>query len=313
MPQAHHQLGIALAKLGDNEGAANEFSTAIKLDPNMAASWLNLAGIDQAAGKIDQAKETYLEFVRRFPKDPDIGKVRNLIVLLDKEMLNRQNQDKQNASAASALPSKEEPVPGPQLLPSNSVSDYFDEIKNRGVWKWPRARMPLMVFIEPLVPTAARISSGRSPLPDLNAYMQEYISILKGAFLDWVAVSDGLISVKFVDNANLAEIICNWSDDPAMFKDSNEAAKTKLYRDQYGLQQGEIKFLIRSADYSGSLVSKNQMRATSLHEIGHILGLTGHSSNADDVMYFSAPLKNTWLEISKRDKNTLLRVYSEKQ
>ena len=33
LPQAHHQLGIALAKLGDNEGAAKEFSTAIKLDP----------------------------------------------------------------------------------------------------------------------------------------------------------------------------------------------------------------------------------------------------------------------------------------
>ena len=171
--------------------------------------------------------------------------------------------------------------------------------------------MPLMVFIEQTYWHADNVSS--HSLPDLNASMREYISILKGSFLDWEAASDGLISVKFVDNANQAEIICSWSDDPAKFKDSNEAAKTKLYRDQFGLQRGEIQFLIRLGDYAGLPVTNNQLRATSLHEIGHILGVTGHSQNPGDVMYFSAPLKNTWLEISKRDKNTLLRIYSEKQ
>jgi predicted Zn-dependent protease len=51
-----------------------------------------------------------------------------------------------------------------------------------------------------------------------------------------------------------------------------------------------------------------------LHELGHAVGLYGHSANKEDVMYLDekatkkvAPAVNT---IGPRDLNTLKRIYS---
>jgi hypothetical protein len=56
----------------------------------------------------------------------------------------------------------------------------------------------------------------------------------------------------------------------------------------------------------------NLVTTTSRHEIGHALGISWHSANANDVMYFSMPIADKEVEISKRDVNTLLKLYSIK-
>ncbi len=73
--------------------------------------------------------------------------------------------------------------------------------------------------------------------------------------------------------------------------------------------------------------SKNEMRAIVLHEMGHALGLKGHSDNRKDIMYmqmqekqFRIPLPGGmpspffWRSLpkqpSQRDVNTLIRIYN---
>lgn len=72
--------------------------------------------------------------------------------------------------------------------------------------------------------------------------------------------------------------------------------------------------------------SKDEMRAIMLHEMGHALGIKGHSDSAKDIMYwrmqerrYQVPVPNTPLSLfwkslvkqpSQRDLNTLIRLYN---
>ncbi len=72
--------------------------------------------------------------------------------------------------------------------------------------------------------------------------------------------------------------------------------------------------------------SKDEMRAITLHELGHALGIHGHSSSTGDIMYwqmqessrriplpgvyFPLILKSLVSKPSQRDLNTLIRLYN---
>lgn len=291
LPQAHHQFGIALAKLGENEQAINEFSQAIKLDPNVAASWLNLAAVYQTSGNIEQAKVTYQEFLNRFPKDKDVNKIRALV-----ESLNiAASAFTQPSSNVAQITNEDTNKIINQKTNSGKDDDYYLEVSGRGIWLWPKDCMPLRIYIE-------RAKAG-------NGASDEYITILKDAFRDWAVASKGIIDINFVDSTGKADIICTWSRDSTKFKNSSEAANTRVYAKNGKLYKGQVEILTISSEDSRPITS-NQARATSLHEVGHILGLTGHSNNLNDIMYISANLKDSWANLSYRDINTLLRLYS---
>jgi predicted Zn-dependent protease len=72
--------------------------------------------------------------------------------------------------------------------------------------------------------------------------------------------------------------------------------------------------------------SKDEMRAIILHEMGHALGIRGHSDSKGDIMYYrmqekphqvvvpESPLPIFWKSLvskpSQRDLNTLIRLYN---
>lgn len=60
----------------------------------------------------------------------------------------------------------------------------------------------------------------------------------------------------------------------------------------------------------GMAVTPNRIRTISLHEIGHVLGLTGHTANPNDAMFYSATIADEWRNLSARDANTMTRLYS---
>ncbi len=303
LPQAHHQLGIVLAKLGDNEAAINEFSTALRLDPSSSASLLNLAAVYQASGNTEQAKSTYADFIARFPQDRDINKIRSLMASLEVPA-SAFNQASIAAGSMNGSQTSNHSENGDlnkgDVQDQNSVKkrddgDYYAEISRRGVWIWPKNRLPVKIYIEREKPS--------------NGANVRYISILKDAFKEWASASGGLLQFSFIDVPRKADIVCSWSKDKSKFKNSSEAANSKVYAKNGMLDKGEIEILTVSAN-DASAISDNQARATALHEVGHIIGLTGHSSNSQDVMYISASLKDTWTKLSNRDINTIVHLYS---
>src|SRR5262249_48931115 len=55
-------------------------------------------------------------------------------------------------------------------------------------------------------------------------------------------------------------------------------------------------------------IGEDDMKKTCLHELGHALGLQGHSTNNHDIMFYSVS-PTVWPVLSKRDKATLLGIY----
>jgi tetratricopeptide (TPR) repeat protein len=306
LADAHHQWGIALVKAGRPTEAINQFKTAIALNPQQAASWLSLGGAYQSAGNLPEAINAYSDYLTHFPQDRDGSKVRQLIVLLKKE-------PGSNSVALGAS----QPNPSNQVLPApdslgkskdrsaaststydtgGGADDYYKEMTRTGVLRWPIRQMPLKVWIE----------DGNN----VRGYRPVFAGILKQAFSDWADASNGKIKVVFVPDILKANIICRWSDQPEKFKNSAEAGESRLYSDRYGIAKGELSILT-VATSPILTVTDNRLRAIVLHEVGHMLGMTGHTTDPRDTMFNSASISDSWRDLSLRDKATIARLYRE--
>ena len=70
----------------------------------------------------------------------------------------------------------------------------------------------------------------------------------------------------------------------------------------------KAKIKISLCDVNGNFYNDDELLSIILHEIGHALGIGGHSRNLNDVMYYSTNnYKNG--EISKKDVNTVVKIY----
>jgi predicted Zn-dependent protease len=269
-----------------------------------------LGGAYQSSGKINEAIGAYKEFLSRFPQDDDVARVRNLIAALEKEIYqtttDQSDAEKKAVNAQPpGSPTSPKLSPSPNLNRSDSATvtarpttaDYFFEVTRQGVIRWPSGRMPLRVFVEKgtLIP----------------GYRPVFSTILRDAFLEWANVSDGLVSFAFVDVPVNADIVCRWTANGLKFQNSAESAETKLYSDRQGVAKGEIEILTITKPPSPPLTDE-RMRGTALHEVGHVLGLAGHTNNPDDIMFYSSSLADSWKDLSVRDKNTLIRLYSQR-
>jgi predicted Zn-dependent protease len=59
----------------------------------------------------------------------------------------------------------------------------------------------------------------------------------------------------------------------------------------------------------GTQVSAGDIHRTLRHEMGHALGIAGHSPNPEDIMYALAP--STSQKLTDRDRETLRKLYAK--
>ncbi|HEY9684134.1 MAG TPA: tetratricopeptide repeat protein [Oculatellaceae cyanobacterium] len=279
---AHADYGIALMKMGQNEPAISEIKYSLQIDPNQPGAWINLGALHQTQGQIDLAIVAFTEFVKRFPNNPEAPKISDLLQGLSK--FNNSLHAEAGASAVAA----DHDGNGP---------DYFAEATVQGIQRWPASSMPLKVYIR--------------PGDDVPSYKPQYGDILKRSFDDWSAASDGKVKFVYVKEPAAANIECSWSADPTQLANAAESAETSLAANSKGLVHATAVILTMPLT-SGWPLTDNRLRWYLLHEIGHILGYTGHTRNPADIMFFSSRIPDEWRDLTVRDKNTLLRLYSER-
>ena len=133
---------------------------------------------------------------------------------------------------------------------------------------------------------------------------------LRNAFNTWQTALYPTISFKFVNNPEEAHISVVF-DDPRKHGPAENAVGLTSMRG-YAKEPTRIydaKIYLTYFDPTGKRLSDNEIYGTLCHEIGHALGISGHSKNKSDVMYPSTDMYNT--RPTRRDIRTIERIYGK--
>lgn len=145
----------------------------------------------------------------------------------------------------------------------------------------------------------------------INVYVSpcEYSHIIKNAFLQWEKATDGLVSFNFVGNIAAAKITVSMVDTLKIPTNNNfEAGLATVQAKNNIIYKSHIDIL-RNNPQTGEKFDNALILTTSMHEVGHALGLQGHSPNNQDLM--SAINHTGTKRITQRDLNTLKKLYSQ--
>jgi tetratricopeptide (TPR) repeat protein len=273
---AHFKLATALNLSGDPGQAIGEFEESLRLDPKQTDACYNIAVCYQNLGDIEQSIKWYQRFLRENPDSPMAANIPNKIEALRKASREFRNDP--------------------------SAYDYLDSIiSNRRYYRWPHEVMPITVYIQPPI--------------DVAGYRPEFGQALIDALEIWAKATGNRLAFLLVPERSQARVICEWTSDPARVSDEGKAVEqgwTKVHGQTtpYGIiliDSAIIRILTKPRKGARDL-SDDDVKKACLHEVGHMLGLNGHSSNNHDVMFFSES-PSVWPALSKRDKATILRLY----
>jgi predicted Zn-dependent protease len=181
--------------------------------------------------------------------------------------------------------------------------------------RWPDSAFPLRYFVRaPEIPESlAGESDTRKP--------GDYVAAIDEAFAAWARAIGG--AVKFERTENEADAVMHIELRAEIQEVEvgqvlgvvhGEADRCTVTRAGSAADRVEIAFApheasVYIADPMG-LLTPRQVRAVALHEIGHLLGVSGqHSPLAGDVMYSVAGDRRIEA-LSEHDKNTLRALYS---
>jgi len=170
---------------------------------------------------------------------------------------------------------------------------YEVPINERVLLRWPERAMPLRVHLP-------------RPPSGLFTDADAVVEAVRLGVLGWTDVAaPGLPSFEFVDDAGDADIPIVWAARPTgWFIASCSYAIDSLNR-RLGVEQ----LLVTGRWRDGQEASLPQLETAVLHEMGHALGLTGHSPSPTDVMYKYVTHESE-PQLSSRDRNTLRELYS---
>jgi predicted Zn-dependent protease len=184
---------------------------------------------------------------------------------------------------------------------SQAEQDYLRNVSSAGLYCWPPTHLPVRVFFQ--------IDSG------IDGFKMSYPKILASCFDEWVQASEGKLAWCQAASSKEADIICRWTDQVKEGTSGTEAGRTRTYATLNTLtncgviHRGEITLLTRLPERE---FTAEEVRKSYLHEIGHVFGIPGHSSNCGDMMYFSVSGMIN-IHLSERDKATINRLYRDYQ
>ena len=277
LASAHANLGVALSKLGLMDEAIAQIKCAVEQEPDKASPLSMLASTYQGAGQLDNALSAYRLYMQKFAGESDVSFVRALVDDLDKVATIQKEVLAKNPGAANA-------------------SDYLAFITARAKVRWIKNGTPVKVFI----------ASGKG----VRNFTPGFEKALRDSFAEWVSGTGGVLPIKFVGCKDQADIDCFFTDNFGQVSSLAEGGETVMLYDTAGSFK-HCSIALLTAHATDSLPpSENEIKAVCLHEIGHALGLTGHSPSAADIMYCSETDQEArHPKLTARDLATLKKLY----
>lgn len=152
------------------------------------------------------------------------------------------------------------------------------------------------------------ISTARWRVMPVNVWIQNgtYKASAKKAFTEWQTKTQGIVRFYFVESAKDAQITVSFLDDISHTTSGDALGITNLSI-VGGKYINRAEMNIKVTTNSGAKQSTAQVYSIVLHEVGHALGVRGHSRNKYDVMY---PSDDNYRNVlSNRDINTVKQIY----
>lgn len=187
--------------------------------------------------------------------------------------------------------------------PNDGSSDYFSEIKPTPLGYLIWSQFPVRIYLD-------------QPPDNLSISEQERFTNWTGAVEQSIQEWQQYLPLAIVPQLETADIEIRRSFPPqratrnpttGVVEIPRAAAAQARY--QFYLQTPERKLAHRFTIYLSPNQTPEYTLATVRHELGHALGIWGHSPLESDVMYFSQV--RTPPPISPRDINTLRRIYQQ--
>ena len=280
----HYNLGFCYNECALYDRAIYEFQRALELNPRMTECLVNIGACYQHQGKTEEAINWFENYLKKNPQSKDAETVRGMIRALQKYGREHVGSDP-------------------------SQQDYLTSISDHGLLRlWPYHRLPLRIYIANGTDPSGKVATG---------FREEFNYILLDALNDWIKASHYKLSYRLVTNPQDADLACTWTDDPNFLQERGnkvEQGVAEVYTDPLtnsstfkSIYSAHVRILVLSRDNKQPLTT-DEMRKTCLHELGHALGMAGHSPSNKDVMFFSES-NSVWPALTKRDKATMLRMY----
>ena len=215
------------------------------------------------------------------------------------------------SSASASLPTPQvHPLPTPlaQWQDVTDAGDYFSEIKLTPVGYLVWSHFPVTIYVErPKDPNESSASNQR---------FQKWVDAVLQAVREW----NIYLPLQVVTQREGADILILRERPPVQALLDRETGKFNIPRARSA--QTRYEFYLRQTDKAPQAIlsqrltiqlsphqTDNYTLATARHELGHALGIWGHSALETDIMYFSQVRHSP--QISVRDINTLKRIYQQ--
>lgn len=187
----------------------------------------------------------------------------------------------------------------------NIGDNYIEHVPfNDKILRWDTSKFPLNVNIQNL---------------SKNNIPQYYTEEVRKAFLQWQGSTSNLVKFKFVDDPTQAQILVKIITDDKRKSCKDEECKYIAAFTEPAISGDMLnQMTISLYDVNGvsQYFTQRQVYNIVLHEIGHSLGIMGHSQNKDDLMYMERNPSNDLASdhsdfqlISQTDLNTLNLLY----
>ena len=159
-------------------------------------------------------------------------------------------------------------------------SNYIEQVPiNSMILRWNISTFPLKIYI--------------GAMKNMNV-PNYYMDVITRAFGQWTT-SSGFLKFSFIDNPDNADILVLFDELPANSCDSNGCRYVVAFASPTvkGETLKRMTITVYDKDPNGNYFSDKELYNTVLHEIGHAMGIMGHSYSTNDLMYMGNQVGST--------------------
>lgn len=285
---------------GHNENAILSYRQAIQFDPSLIQAYNNLGNLLMQKNSYDETVQLYKKGIQIMPNEPLLH--RNLGVLYEK--LGKIQEAV--AEYQIYLKNTKEPDPPIKAIVENfrdnrttsALPDYLSATTHSSSGRqliWPEKLNPVKVHVQITDPKQNFV-----------------LPLIQQSLREWERATEGRLRFEMTTSAEQSNILIMLREAPLSHPVA-DIGHTEYLMPTSQFRRQQLSFVTITLSTGDPKTEKDlpmqnrdeQVYRLALHEVGHAVGIWGHSSNPSDIM-FTHPVAS---KLSSRDVRTVRLMY----